>query len=201
VALAVEIELGIEVLPLTFVGDEIVESGPRLVVALAHVPLAHVRGVIPGALQDLREGFERGGKLGEVVGDAVPVRVHAAQQRGPARRAQRRGREGVAEVDSFVGDAIDLRRPQVRVSGIPERIPAQIVEQDHQDIRPTWRIDHAPCAATGRGYNECRRDGGEDDGSSLHGTHYRCLSFRLKPEATKSTSVASAFSGSREEDR
>jgi len=84
--------------------------------------------------------LERGGELGEVVGDAMPVRIHTAQERGPARRAQRRRRERIPEVHTFVGDAIDLGRANVRMTGIPGRIPAEIVEQDDQDVGVARRL-------------------------------------------------------------
>ena len=43
--------------------------GRRLVVLLAHMPLADVSGVVTGRLQHARETLQRGGILGEVVGE------------------------------------------------------------------------------------------------------------------------------------
>ncbi len=126
--LAVEIELGAEILALALVRDEVVEAWPRLVVPLAHVILADVGGRVAGLLQHFGKAVHRGREFGEVVGHAVLVGVDAAQQRRPARRAQRRRAEGVRETHALVRDAIDLRRLDVGVPGVAERVRPEIVE-------------------------------------------------------------------------
>ena len=73
--LAVEVELGVEVLALALVRDEVVEARARLVVVLAHVPLADVGRGVAGLLQHLGKAVHPGRELGEVVRDPVLVRV------------------------------------------------------------------------------------------------------------------------------
>ncbi len=149
-ALTVDVELGGEVPALPLVRHEIVEPRPRLVVVLPHVVLADVGRGIAGVVEHSRKVVHGRGKLGEVVRHAVLVRIHAAQERRTARRAQRRRGERVPEVHALVGDAIDVRGLQVRVPRVPDRVPAQIVEQDEQDVRA--RVDRRRLATAG-----CRR--------------------------------------------
>ena len=82
---AVEVELGVEVFALAFVGDEIVEARPGLVALLTHVPLADIRGLVAGLLQPPGKTVEVERIVGEVVGHAVGVGVEPAENRGPAR--------------------------------------------------------------------------------------------------------------------
>src|SRR5204862_5445440 len=96
-------------LPLTLVAGPVVEPGPLLVVPLAHVPLADVRGVVAGVVQALRIAGHVRRELREVVDHLMAVRVQAAQEAGPARRAQRTGAERVPEPDALVRDPIDVR--------------------------------------------------------------------------------------------
>ena len=50
------------------------------------------------------------------------------------RRAERRRDEGVAEDDAFAGDAVDVRRLDERMAGEAQVVPAQIVNQDEDDV-------------------------------------------------------------------
>ncbi len=161
-ALAVEIELGAEILPLTLVGDEVVEAGPGLIVVLAHVILADVGRSVTGTLQHRRKVRQLGRELGEVVGDAVAMGVDATEERSAARRAQRRRAERVAKVDAFAGDAIDVRRPDVGMPGVAERVGAKVVEEDEEDIRPRRRTRTRRPAAAGGAEDEPQRNRGRD---------------------------------------
>ena len=78
-AVAVHVPLGVEVFALALVRDEPVEAGPRLVVVLAHVPLAEVSGVVARRLELHREAAEVRGILGEIVLHPMRVRVNAAE--------------------------------------------------------------------------------------------------------------------------
>ena len=110
------------------------KPGPRRIVVLAHVPLAHVGGLVAGFVQAHRPVGEGGGKLGEIIRHAVGVRVSAGEDRRPARRAERRRAEHVRKAHAFVGDAIDVRRLERRMPGAAHRVPADVVAEDEQDV-------------------------------------------------------------------
>ena len=64
-----------------------VESRPRSVMVVAHVPLAHEGRLIPGLLQILREEDRPLRLRPLVIDDAMVVHVLAGEDRSPARRA------------------------------------------------------------------------------------------------------------------
>ena len=99
---------------------------------------------------------------GGVVDDAVRVDVLAREQRRPARRAQRRGRERIQEPRAFPRQPVDGRRLDERVAGEPEVVPARIVNQDDDDVRP-WRLGAI-------GWRAARGET-EDDGEKAVGPH------------------------------
>ena len=172
--LAVDVELGAEILALALVGHEVVEPRPRRVVPFAHVVLADVRRRVPVVVELVGKVGEIARVLGEVVGDAVLVRVEAAQERRPARRAQRRRAERVPEVHALASDAIDVRRLDVGMSGVAERVPPEVVEQDEEDVRSPRRLFCRWFTATG-GQERTEEDEGR-------GQHRRCLVTSLPPE-------------------
>ena len=132
---AVDVELRVERLALAAHGDPARESRPRAVV-IAHVPLAEEAGPVSGCRQRLRKCLEpvaRGIARG-VVDDAVRVTVLAGQDRRPARRAERGGGERVAKGDAFAGHAIDRRRLDEGMTRKAEIVPAQVVDEDDDDI-------------------------------------------------------------------
>ena len=93
-AVAVDVELGVEVFALALVGDEVVEAGPRRVVVLAHVPLADVRRGVAGRLE--RPGMGRSRELGEV------VRARRAVGVSPLRIDARLGEQSEVVQNAFV---------------------------------------------------------------------------------------------------
>ncbi len=95
--------------------DPFIEAGLRLVAAVAHVPLADECGLIAGLLQQLRKEAGSGWDRSVVVDDLMPVGVNAGQNTGAARRAQRRGDEGILQVRAFPGDQVHIGRAQPRL--------------------------------------------------------------------------------------
>ena len=71
----------------------------------------------------------------DVVDDAVAAGVLAGEDRGAIRRAQRRGVERPSAERAFVRDPIDVRRFHVRMTARAEFVEAQVVDQNHQQIR------------------------------------------------------------------
>ena len=69
-----------------------------------------------------------------VVDDAVRMGILAGQEAGAAGRTERRGDEGVAESDAFAGDAIDVRCFGEGMPGAAEFVPAEVVNQDEDDV-------------------------------------------------------------------
>ena len=149
--LAVEIEFGVEVFSLPFVGHEPVEAGARIVIVLTHVPFAKIGGVIPGGLQHCREAFQLGGILSEVIGHAMSVGVEPAQDARAARRAERRRAKRVFKMHAFPPETIDVRSFEVLVAGEAERVPALVVGQDEENI---GRAGRGGESAGGEGYGE-----------------------------------------------
>ena len=131
---AVDVELGIEVLPLPFVRNEPVETGTRFVVVLAHMPLTDIGGVVPLPLQHQREALQLGWVLREVIHDAMVVGVESTQDARAAGRTERGRAEGVLKIDTFVPQPIHVRRLELLVAGQPNCIPALIVGQHEQDV-------------------------------------------------------------------
>src|SRR5262249_17549113 len=77
-----------------------------------------------------------GGEIGDEIVDLVPPRVLPGQNAGPADGADRRRDEMVAKQDAFASERIEVRRPGELVAGAAEHVPAQIVGQKEDDVRP-----------------------------------------------------------------
>ena len=154
-AAPIKVELGVEVFALALVRHEIVEAGPGLVALFPHVPLADVGGLVAGLLQPAREAVEIGRVVGEVVGHAVGVGVEAAEDRGPARRAEARCAEHVFKVDAFLGEPVDVGRFQVRMAAAGEGIPANVVAEHHDDV---WAIGSVRGTGCGARRNQSARE-------------------------------------------
>jgi len=73
------------------------------------VPLADEGGLVPGALEELWKEARAGRDGGVVVDDVVAVGVETPEDSGATGRAERRGREGVAEVGAVTRERIELR--------------------------------------------------------------------------------------------
>ena len=69
-----------------------------------------------------------------VVGDPVFVRVLASKITRAARRAERRSDERVSKADPFARDTLDARNFDERIINF---VPAQIVNEDEDDVRGT----------------------------------------------------------------
>ena len=125
-----------------------VEAGAGGVV-VPHVPFADEGGFVAGFLEDLREGFEMMAPLAAVgvVENPMMMGVESRQQAGPHRRAQRRRAKRIAEPRPFRGQPVDVRRLHKGMPHTGEFIPPQIIDQDHDKIRPRFRL----CFSHGRG--------------------------------------------------
>jgi hypothetical protein len=140
----------------------------------AEVPFADAGGGVAAGAEGLGERGLREGKLAGVGGRhdlaaAVPLdaglanRVgHAAAGRpapgekaGPGGRANRGGRVGVGEAHAFAGQPIDVRRADVRVAVAGEIAPAEIVDQEEDEVDRRGR-----CGGGGR------RAGGTESGEA-----------------------------------
>ena len=70
----------------------------------------------------------------DIVRDAVSVRVQSGQKTGTRRRAKRRCDERISKECAFAGNAIDIGCFDKWVTGSAKIIPAQIVDEDENDI-------------------------------------------------------------------
>ena len=71
-----------------------------------------------------------------VVDDAVAMGVEAGEDRSAARRAERGRDERVLEVDAVALEGVEVRRLEQRVAHEAERVEAQVVGQDEDDVAP-----------------------------------------------------------------
>src|SRR5437764_1369929 len=71
-----------------------------------------------------------------VVAHTVVVRILAGEKTGAAGRTKRRGDKGAIKTNSFASDAVNIRRFNKGMSRVTEVIPALIVHQDENDVRP-----------------------------------------------------------------
>src|SRR5688500_867563 len=102
------------------------------------MPLADKRGFVTRLMEqqwESRQPMTSGGTV-NVVSDSVRVRVLSGEKAGARRRAQWRGHESIAKRRAFFGDAVDVRRFNVRMSGNAELVPTQVVDQNEDDVRP-----------------------------------------------------------------
>ena len=136
-ALAIDVELRIEVGALSLEADPVVEAGARFVVVVAHVPLAHVGGAVTGLLEVLREedGSLRDGAL--VVDHAVVVHVLAGQDGGTAGGTERGADEGVGEVSPFLGEPVEGRgfQPLGGIGMEAHEVVTMVVAENKDDVR------------------------------------------------------------------
>lgn len=65
---------------------------------------------------------------------AVIPRLHASQQCGPGRRANRSGRVRLLELYALLGELVEIWRGRCGVSVGGQDVPAYLVRQDHQDV-------------------------------------------------------------------
>jgi hypothetical protein len=159
---AIDIQRGIDGFPLSWHSDPVVESGARAVVA-SHVPLAEEPRPIAGALKFQWEHPEAVAWSSGVVDDAVSVRVLACQEACPARRAERRRGECVREAHPFARESVHVRRIDERMAGDSHLIPAHVVDQHHDDVRPArfggrWSIVPGLAWRRTRGRQKCGDD-------------------------------------------
>ena len=141
VGLALEVVVGPPVLEVVEVVEHRVEDG--LLVLDVHVTvalyaeLADETGPVAGRLQQGRVGdrAERGPERRGAEVELVAAPVHAGQEAGPARAANRRGYEGVVEHHPPGSQVVHVRGPDDVVAGRPHRGPVLIVGQQEQDVR------------------------------------------------------------------
>ncbi len=91
--LAMEVELRVEVLALTFVRHEPVKAWARIIVVLAHVPLADVGRFVTCGLKHQRKALHPCRIFREVVDDSMSMSVQTTQNAGATGRTQCRRTE------------------------------------------------------------------------------------------------------------
>ncbi len=135
--LPVDVELRVDRLALALHRHPAGPAGPRGVI-VPHVPLAHERRPVAGSGEWDREGRQAMARrvARGVVGDAVGVGVLAGEDARPARAAERRGGEGVEEAHALTCEAVDVRRLGEGVPGDADLVPAEVIDEDEDDVRP-----------------------------------------------------------------
>ena len=138
---AVDFERAVLVAPVADEACRVIEAR-TLAALVAHVPLADVGGPVTGGAQQrgVGDGIRR--KRRAVVGDAVEVVVAAREKRSPARSAERKGDEGVAEAHTLGGEPVHVRRLEPREARPlallalhdAHRVPAVIVGVEEQEV-------------------------------------------------------------------
>ena len=136
-SLAIHVEDRVLVCALAFEADPSVKTGPRRIV-VAHVPLADASRLVARVVKQARKSDQlvaERGMIG-VVNHAVSVRILARQKAPATRRAQRNGHKKVPEQRPFLRNAVNVRRFDKRMAHATQRIPAQIVHEDENNVRP-----------------------------------------------------------------
>ncbi len=107
-------------------------------VVVAHVPLADVAGFVAAVAKDSGERDQLVALHATVgvVNDSVMVSILTGEQTCANGRAERRRAESVAESGSLVGNSVDAGRSHEGMACTGNLIPAQIIDEDDQDIRP-----------------------------------------------------------------
>src|SRR5262245_889354 len=103
-SVAIDVQLGVDVLTLTGDGDPVVEAGAGRSID-AHMPLADEGRFVAGVVEEARpseEGVAFAAAI-DVVDDAVRVGVEAGEKAAAAGRAEGRGGESISEVRPFAG--------------------------------------------------------------------------------------------------
>ena len=72
-----------------------------------------------------------------IVGYAVGMGVLAGEEASPAGRAEWASNEGVAERYTFSGNTVEIGRDGEGMASAVQFIPAQIIHQDDNDVRPS----------------------------------------------------------------
>ena len=140
--------LGVVVAPLAGKHGPVVESGWPVRRALPEVPLADVRGLVAGGLQQLGEGLQAVVHHRGQRGHAVHVVVGAGQDRGPARGADRVGAEAVVEAHATGGDAVELGCAIDAAAVAAHRVRRMVVAHDEQNVgRAAHGHESDSCAA------------------------------------------------------
>ena len=154
--LAVDVELRIEVDPLAAKRGPVVEAGPGGVVVVAHVPLADEGGLNASRLEVLREKPGARGHGPLIVHHAVVVHVLPGQDRGPTRRAERGGHEGIGEMNALAGEPVEVGRlePFGGVGVEAEKVVAVVVGEDEDHIPGQRLSSQCRRADEGRGSND-----------------------------------------------
>jgi len=128
-------------------------------VLLAEVPLADDRGVVAGGAENLGERHApvveptvRSERLGQSAAVEMPhaglVRVEPGEQGGPRRAAA--GRVGeVREPQASRRQGVDVGRGDLAAVAA-EVAEADVVDEDHDHVRASWRLGRRACRVGGR---------------------------------------------------
>ena len=108
----------------------------KLQAAMAvHMPLADVTRVVARRAQDFPDGNRLRVERHIIHKDTVGERSLPGQQRCPHRRANRHGGDRINEADALPLEPVEVRRLNVRVACVTERLKPPLVSKDKDDIR------------------------------------------------------------------
>ncbi len=129
-----------------------------VVARVVQMPLAGEEGPVTGFLERLGDGdllerqvvqIARGRSLRAFlalprnpVGDPDPHRILAGQQRGARRGTHRMGRISLRESHRRGGKLVERRGLVKRRSVTTQVVVAQVIDQDHHNVRPRFRLRH-----------------------------------------------------------
>ena len=82
------------------------------------------------------------------------VRVGAGDDARAARAARADGEEGVGELHSALGQAIEMRRPDFGIAGAAKVVPRQIIGDHEHDVRSRVCLAKRSRGRTGEGRQE-----------------------------------------------
>jgi len=99
------------------------------------VHLANRFGAVAGRSQDFREGGDLGRQGAVIAPTSMLVDVAPAHQRVARGRADWEGTEAVVVAYAVMGQPVDMRRLDVRVTIGPETFDAMLVRVDDQNVR------------------------------------------------------------------
>ena len=116
-------------------GHGVVHGVVAVHVAVAgQMPLAHIRRLVAGLLQIVRQRFDVGGQH-DVVAEAAGVGgVTAGLEQRAAGAAHRLGREGVVELHALPGQPVQIRSDVQRLAEAAAGIPALLIGEIKNDV-------------------------------------------------------------------
>src|SRR5207253_2051893 len=113
-----------------------VDTGGRTVI-VSQMPFADKSRLITGVMEQQRESDQPAAQPTAIIAelDAMLVSVLSSQKTGATRETQRRRNKRVAKVRAFLRYAVDVGRLDERMTAAAQRVPAQVIDEDEDDVR------------------------------------------------------------------